>query len=54
LPDLPGPVGTILQAFEKPGIITPFPTIKGLRTNTKITASEAGIVTVGVVEIKPF
>lgn len=36
------------------GVITPLPAIEGLRGDTEVTASETGILTVGVIIIKPF
>jgi len=36
------------------GIISSFPAIEGLREDAEVTASEAGILIMGIVVIKPF
>jgi hypothetical protein len=44
----------VLQPFYMLGVVAPFPAIEGLWTDTKIAASETGIVVVGIVIVKPF
>ncbi len=51
---MPGPVGTVLQAFYMPGVIASLPPIEGLWRNAKVPAGEASIVPTKVVVVKPF
>ena len=49
-----GAMGAVFQAVQMIRVIAPFPSVEGLRTDTKITASEAGILFVGIVIIRLF
>ena len=47
-------VRMVLQAFQAGRIIASLPAVKSLRTDVKVATGETGIVTMGVVVIKPF
>ena len=51
---MPGPVGTVLQACYMPGVIASLPAVEGLRADAIVATGESGIVTTGVVVVKPF
>ena len=51
---MPGPVGPVLQACYMPGVIAPLPAVEGPRADAIVVTGEAGIVTTGIMVIKPF
>lgn len=51
---MPGPVRTVLQAFKAIAIIALLPAIKGLGANIEVTTSKPGILSTGVIVVKPL
>ena len=48
------PVGVVFQTLQMLRVIAPLPAIKGLRADAEVAAGKTGIVTVGIVVIKPL
>jgi len=51
---MPGTMRVVFKAVQMPGIIASLPAVEGLGADIKVTAGETGIVTAGVVVVKPF
>ena len=49
-----GPMETVSQTRWIPGVVASLPTVKGLGRDIKVAAGKTGIVTTGVIVIKPF
>jgi hypothetical protein len=47
-------VGAVLQALQASGVVASLPAIECLRADAEVAAGEAGIMTMGIVIIKPF